>query len=275
MRLDYFTLLCPEPISLSIGTIKQPTLRSIGKLTFHKYCMYQVYLKLTPKDYYEIINKKQGEKVWQVLSDEQKQEISLFDVILVDDIVRYMYLEILNFFFIERVIFRDNVFLIIDTNDYDVLPEEIEITKDNIRGMITSNTILDVLDVLQQVCCIKSNDPMDEAKPKFKNAKAKRLYEKMLKAKDADNKKRELKDVLNLTLPNIISATAAKNSGLNIVNIWDATLFQLYDQFGKTQNDDAHYLNTVRVAVWGDEKDQFDPSLWYKNTYDKHTIKDS
>ena len=28
-------------------------------------------------------------------------------------------------------------------------------------------------------------------------------------------------------------------------------------------------MNTVRVAVWGDDKNQFDPSLWYKNNFDK------
>lgn len=271
MRLDYFTLLCPEPISLSIGTIKHPTLRDIGKLTFPKYCMYQVYLKLKPKEYYEVINKKNGEKYWKVLSDEQKKEITMYDVLLVEDIVRNMYLEIFNFFFIERIIFRDGIFIILDIDDYDTPSDDIEISKENFRGMINPDNLVNILDILQQVCCIKSNDPLDEPKPKFKNKKAKILYERMLKAKAEENKKKEVKDLFNLTLPNITSATAAKCPGLNIINIWDATLFQLYDQFGKVQNDDAHYLNTVRVAVWGDEKKQFDPSLWYKNTYDKHT----
>lgn len=91
----------------------------------------------------------------------------------------------------------------------------------------------------------------------------------MLKAKEKENKRKAQKDFYNMSLPNIISATAAKNPGLNIINIWDATLFQLYDQFEKAQNDDAHYMNSVRVAVWGDEKNQFDPSLWYKNNFDK------
>lgn len=271
MRLDYYTLLCPVPISLSIGTIKQPTLRDIGELTFPKYCMYQVYLKLTPKEYYEVVNKENGRKYWEVLSDEQKKEITIYDVILLEDIVKKMYLEIFNFFFMERIIFRDDIFLIIDTNDYDTPSEDLEINKENFRGMITPTNIIDILDILQQVCCIKSNNPLDEPKPKFKNKKARILYERMLKAQADDNKKKEVKDLFNLTLPNITSATAAKCHGLNIINIWDATLFQLYDQFGKVQNDDAHYLNTVRVAVWGDEKKQFDPSLWYKNTYDKHT----
>ena len=143
------------------------------------------------------------------------------------------------------------------------------LNKQNVKGMINPMTLADVLDILQQVCCIKSNDPLDDPKPKFKNEKARRLYERMLKANKKENKRKAQKDFYNMSLPNIISATAAKNPGLNIINIWDATLFQLYDQFEKAQNDDAHYMNSVRVAVWGDEKNQFDPSLWYKNNFDK------
>ena len=82
MKLDYFTLLCPEPISLSIGTLRQPTLRDIGKLTYPKFGMYQVYLKLTPKDYYTLLCGDKGAEYWNMLSDEQKSDISIYDIIL-------------------------------------------------------------------------------------------------------------------------------------------------------------------------------------------------
>lgn len=274
MKLDYFTLLCPEPISLSIGTIRQPTLREIGKLSFQRFGMFQVYLKLTPNDYYEYINKEHGELYWKTLDQEQKKEISLYDVILKEELLKYAYVDVLNFFFVERVIFRDNLFLIVNTDDYITPSDELELSKENVRGVINPISLSEVLDIIQQVCCIKSNDPLDEPTPKFKNEKAKRLYERMLKAKEEQKNRKMKKDFINLSLPNIISATAAKTPGLNILNIWDATLFQLYDQFEKIQNDDAHYLNSVRVAVWGDEKNQFDPSLWYKNNFDKQPIQD-
>lgn len=274
MKLDYFTLLCPEPISLSIGTIRQPTLRQIGKLSFPKFGMFQVYLKLTPNDYYEFINKDHGEKYWNTLDEEQKKEITLYDLIMSEEHLKQAYVEVLNFFFVERVIFRDNLFLVVDTDDYLTPSEEIELSKDNVKGVINPITLIEVLDIIQQVCCIKSTDPLDEPMPKFKNAKAKKLYERMLKAKEEQKKASMKKEYINLTLPNIISATAAKTPGLNILNIWDATLFQLYDQFEKVQNDDAHYMNTVRVAVWGDEKNQFDPSLWYKNNFEKQPVLD-
>ena len=275
MRLDYYTLLCPEPIQLSIGNIKHPTLRRIGKLTFQQFGMYQVYLKLTPKDYYKYLANDKLKKEWENLSDNVKANVELYDLVMIDESVMRQYEEIFNFFFIERVVFIDDMFLIVDTDDYEIPKEDLDFDELTVIGVINQSTFLDVLDILQQVCCIKSDDPLDETKPKFKNAKAKKLYERMLKAKEQEEKKKEAKDAINLSLPNIISATASKNAGLNIINIWDATLFQLYDQFGKVQNDDIHYMNAVRVAVWGDEKNQFDPSLWYKNNYDKLSIKNS
>ena len=275
MRLDYFTLLSPKPISLSIGTIKQPTLNDIGDLTFEKFRIYQVYLKLTPSDYYTKINVEDGKIQWDTLSDELKNDCSIYDVLLIQKDVQQVYLDLLNFFFKERVVFMDNLFVLIKTDDYLTPPDELEINDDDICGVIHSENFLDVLDILQQVCCIKSDDPLDVVKPKFKNAKAKMLYDKMLKAREAEKKKEDMKNLYNFTLPNIISATAAKTPGLNIINIWDATLFQLYDQFGKIQNDDVHYINSVRVAVWGDEKNQFDPALWYKNNFNKQSLKDA
>lgn len=269
MKLDYFTLLCPEPISLSIGTIKQPTLRDIGKITFTKFSIYQVYLRLTPREYYTLLGKEQDVSYWDMIPDEQRKEITLYDIIMMDNSLMLTYLEILNFFFVEKVVFRDNLFWIINMDANEELPDDISLDDDNIKGVINPVTFLDVLDILRQICCISSDDPLDTPKPKFKNKKAERLYEKMLKAREQENKKRAQKDFYNFSLPNIISATAAKNPGLNIINIWDTTLFQLYDQFGKAQNDDVHYMNTVRVAVWGDDKNQFDPSLWYKNNFDK------
>lgn len=272
MNLDYYTLLCPVPISLSIGTIRQPTLREIGEITFFRFGMYQVYIKLTPKEYYTVLNTEKGEKFWNLLTEEQRENITLYDVILFEKSVLKVYLDIFNFFFVERVIFRDNLFFIIKTDDYSIEDKDIKLTENNVCGVITPNNILEILDIIQQICCIKSNDPLDEQKPKFKNEKAKRLYERMLKAKEKQNNRRMKKEYYNLTLPNIISATAYKVHGLNILNIWDATLFQVYDQFEKAQNDDAHYMNCVRVAVWGDEKNQFDPSLWYKNNFDKQNL---
>ena len=270
MTLDYYTLLCPEPISLSIGTIKHPFLRDIGKLGYKRFMMYQVYLKLTPREYYTKLNTEHGEQYWDVLTDGEKEEISLFDVIIFEKSLQNIYTDILNFFFIERVVYNEGMFILINTDDYDTPFSEMEISDEMISGVITNETLEIILDIFQQLCCIKSKDPLDDPKPVFKNEKARRMYEKIQKANEQKTQRKVKEEYYNLLLPNIISSVATKCPGLNIVNIWDSTLFQLYDQFDKTRNDDTHYMNCVRVAVWGDEKNQFDPTLWYKNNFDKH-----
>lgn len=267
MNLDYYTLLSPEPIRLSVGSIKSPTLREIGDITFRQFGIYQVYLKLTPKDYYNEINKEKL-PYWESLTDEQRSEMTMWEVVMLEPDVVPGYLRMFNFFFLERVIFREGVFLVIDTDDYKTPDDELEINKDNLRGILHHDLFTDVLDVIQQVCCMKSKKPVNIKDIKFKNDKTRRMYERMLKAKEEKDRIEAKKNAKDFAIPNVISSVAAKSNNLNIINIWDATLFQLFDQFNKLRSNDVHYINEVRVSVWGDEKKQFDPALWYKNQFD-------
>lgn len=268
MKLDYFTLLSPEPIRLSVGSIKSPTLREIGRISFKRFGIYQIYLKLTPKDYYHELN---SEKLpyWESLSDEQRDSITMWELITLEPDVVPGYLEMLNFFFVERVIFREGVFMVVDTDDYKTPDDELDINNNNLRGMLHHNFFLEVLDIIQQICCLKSGKKaVDINSLNFKTGKARRLYERMLKAKEEQSRIEAKKNAKDFAIPNVISSVAAKSNNLNIINIWDATLFQLFDQFNKLRSSDVHYINEVRVSVWGDEKKQFDPALWYKNQFD-------
>lgn len=118
---------------------------------------------------------------------------------------------------------------------------------------------------MQQICCIYSEDE-DIKNLKFKNALAKKMYEKMLKAK---KKAQENKKVdINLSLPNIISSISNKHPSINYINVWDLTVFQLMDAFNRVQTNTMYEIDSTRVSVWGDEKKTFDFTLWYKNNYD-------
>ena len=65
-----------------------------------------------------------------------------------------------------------------------------------------------------------------------------------------------------LDIANIISSLSSHHSTLNIVNIWDITVYQLYDQFCKTQINDSYRLLSSRVAFWGDKENKFDTTMW-------------
>ena len=265
MKLDYYTLLCPEPIPLSVGTIKQPTLRDIGILTFEKFNIFELYLTIKPREYCQITDNMRIREFWKIIDEDQQNELTMYDIALLDEYARMAYQDIFNFFFVEDVVFNKGVFLVLYKNDgIESLSDE-----SNIRGIISPTNFFEIINIIKQVCCIDIDEIFEEKKPKFKNAKAKKLYDKMLKATQAQKEKQMKKDAINLTLPNIISATANKCFGLNIINIWDATLFQLYDQFNKAYLNDTHYINSVHIAVWGDEKNEFDSSLWYTNTFNQ------
>lgn len=266
MRLDYGTQLSPVPITLSIGVLRKPTLLEISQLTFDKFTYYEFLIKMTPEIYYTELQKDNGGKeYWESLTEEQRESITLYNLILQDEQLCTIYTEILNFFFVESVIFQEGYFIL--------LKQEVEniddISTEDIQGAISEELLPKVFELIQQICCIyNKEDDIDEAK--YKNNLAKKLMERMKKAaKQNSNKSDSKKSDLNLTIPNIISSICNKHSSLNYTNIWNLTIFQLLDAFNRTQVNTMYNIDSTRVSVWGDEKKTFDATLWYKNEYDK------
>ena len=263
IKLDYGALLCPEPITLSIGTLRNPKLREIGKLSFEKFGYYEFLLKLTPELYFTKIKGNDESFTQDSFAGRKKAEVTLYDILLEDGTLCEMYTEMFNFFFIEQVLFREGFFIL--------LKEEIQngddIEADNIRGVITEDTMSQVLGLIQQICCIYDEEEQTE-EIQFKNNLAKRLFEKMQKAKQKKNESK--KTDVNFSLPNIISALSNKHPSISPVNVWDLTVFQLLDSFNRLQANALYDIDSVRVSVWGDEKNAFDASRWYRNEYEKN-----
>lgn len=265
MRLDYGTQLSPVPITLSIGTLRKPTLKEISQITFDRFSFYEFFLKLSPETYYTKLQKENdGEAYWDSLTEEEQDKITIYNIIEEDDKIRSTYVEIFNFFFVETVIYQEGFFILLKENVAIDNPDKI--SKEQVRGVIAKNNFSQVISLLQQICCI-CNDEESLDDMKFKNNLARKLMEKMLKAKKKEQETK--KSDLNLTIPNIISSLANKHPSLNYVNIWDLTIFQLLDAFNRTRANSMYDIDSTRVSVWGDEKKTFDVSLWYENNYDK------
>lgn len=265
MRLDYGTQLSPVPITLSIGTLRKPTLKEISQITFDRFSFYEFFLKLSPEIYYTKFKKDDnGEAYWNSLTEEEQDKITIYNIIEEDEKIRSTYVEIFNFFFVETVIYQEGFFILLKENTAIDNPDKIK--REQVRGAIAKDNFSQVMSLLQQICCIyNEEESLDDMK--FKNNLARKLMEKMLKAKKKEQETK--KSDLNLTIPNIISSLANKHPSLNYVNIWDLTIFQLLDAFNRTQANSMYDIDSTRVSVWGDEKKTFDVSLWYKNNYDK------
>ena len=259
MHLEYGTLISAHPIKLSIGTIKKPTLDEISQLSFGTFSFFELLMDITPRKYYVMILKDTVHEAWDSLSEDQQESVTMYDMIQLDEELRELYTNLFRFFFVERVIFESGYFLILE-DDYEL---GTPITDAAVRGIIYEKNFAQVLEVLQQICGIQKKE--ESAEPKFKNKKAREIYEKIQKGQEKAAKKHDI----NLSIPNIISAVACKHPSLNLTNIWNLTIFQLLDSFNRLQSNAIYDIDSARVSTWGDEKKTFDIALWYKNYFDK------
>lgn len=226
-------------------------------MSFEKYCYYELFLKMTPQVFYTDIMGEEGKEHWSSLTAEEQDNENIYNILLTNKQLQNIYVEIFNFFFVETVIFKEDLFVLLKNGDDGLRAE-------NVSGVIHADTFDSVLYIIQQICGIDDKKSSEELK--FKNNTAKKLYDKILKAQNEQERKKK-KDA-NLTIPNIISAVSAKHPSLNYSNIWDLTMFQLLDSFNRLQVNEMYNIAAVGVSVWGDEKKKFDAALWYKNHYD-------
>ncbi len=262
MKIDYGTLLCGLPIELTIGaSIVQPHLYEIAKIGFETFYHYEALISLTPKEYYTTIMGENGKQIWDKLDNDSRDNLQIYDVVEKEEWLQQSYTLVFNFFFDTPVkyyvIDNDGYFMFVKDTNIDV--DQLDIDKD-VYGAISRGSFSSVLGLIRQVCCME--DEYDDEEPKFKNEKAKQIYYELKKAKDGMKKAK--KSDPNLSLPNIISAVSNTHPTINPLNVWNLTVFQLLDSFTRLQSNKIYDINATSVSVWGDEKKQFDFSLWYK-----------
>lgn len=262
MKLDYGTQLSPTPIKLSIGTLKKPKLIEISEIGFDRFSVFESFSKMTPERFYTVVKGDKGKEVWDSMSDDDREKLTMHSMIKENDSLQQIYTALFDFFFIESVIYKEGYFILLT----DYISSDDNISEEHIRGVINEQSFSQILELIQQICCIYEKEE-DINTLKFKNNIARRMYEKMLKAQKAE--KAQKKADPNLSLPNIISAVSNRHPTINPICVWDLTLFQLYDAFSRLQVNVAHNISSTRVSVWGDEKNTFNIALWYKNEYDK------
>ncbi len=271
MKLDYFSLISPLPFYVNgVGSIKSPTLREISKINYYTYQIYLSNLLLDPGSYYEMIDKTEGAYLcnfteqekdtilrirseYMNLDEKSKEDISIYNIMVFDKFLIDSLLCTLNFFFEDEIIYdtKNRVFILFNGT-----------VDDNNRktptGMIHENNYNEIIDIiLQRVNVDKKKD--EHKNLKVKNKTAERLLKKMKKAKKEAEKKEDKK----MEIGNLISSISAHSKTLNILNIWDLTIFQLYDQFTRMRYEDSYVMNSTSVSVWGDKENKFDDTIWF------------
>lgn len=127
--------------------------------------------------------------------------------------------------------------------------------------VLTLDEFRDVRSIILQLCCVE--DSVTPPK-KFRNEKARKIYEliQARKAEQAKAAKKSKKENPDTALPNLISAFCANSQSYNLLNVWDLTIYQFYDQYHRLDTKIQLDVFGLRWAAWG--KKDFDFSLWHK-----------
>lgn len=272
MKLDYYTLLSPTPVTLSnIGHVKSPTLLEISQVTYSVYNTYINLLLMTidkyytmiykNKDYFNMHSDEEKEIILKVkaqydsYTDEQKSKLSFYNIFIYDSVFCNMMQKLFDFFFVESIIYDINTSSFVIQQNYNITNTA---PQSNIVGIINEKNYDVIVDVILQLNKIERNIIEDKT-VKVKNKIAQQLLNKMKNAIQVTQKKEDKK----LELANLISALASHSMSLNMSNIWNLTIYQLYDQFERQQIEDSYRSSLRSVSMWGDKDNKFDNTLWF------------
>lgn len=172
----------------------------------------------------------------------------LFEMLISNEDLAGMLETVFNFFIKENVTYspQSNCFLV----SGDSTP----------TGFITKEIFPQICDLICQRNYIKSNRREDLSQ--IKNKKALDIMKKLQKGRKSAAK--QSKEDKNMELGNILSAVANKSQSLNILNIWDLTVFQVWDCFARLSSNSIYEIQSMSVAAWGNKDNTFDASAWFK-----------
>ena len=250
---DDFDYLCNEPFFIpNIGTIINPTLRDIRRLTHRVFTLYVNICAISVTDYLEQCNLKEQ---YDNLSQEEKDKNNLYTLLLYTNIK--LLFGLIGFFIKENVEFRkDDISFHVYTEETD---SDGNANKQEI-GIINADNFDTFRNEVLKILGLKQ---IETKKPKYKTERARLLAEKIAKAKSQLPK--ATKQDENMAFDNLIKKYCTHNKvGINILNVWDMTFYQFNTMFSEynvgRQMDfnDAMASNTFSYK----ESSDYKPMLW-------------
>lgn len=245
MEIEYFDLLSPTPVHLEgVGNFVSPKLRDIAVVGYNNYRYFINIIMMSVKEYFTMLGLKDK---YENLADDEKFSYSIFELLTANEQTRAMLEKSLGFFLYGTLSYSaDGNCFLTKLNDTET-------------GKIDRKTFPRVRNLIARLNYVKAE------KEDSGIAKSKKALEIMKKLQKGRSKNKEhTKADANLELGNIISAVANKHNSLNIVNIWDLTVFQIWDCFARLSTNDIYNIQSMGVATWGDESKTFDSTTWFK-----------
>lgn len=231
MEISKLDLLHKEPIFLfGIGHLKVPTLNDIR----HAGKSYDTYMGMLNIEDLDL-----ADKIGVPLNGRDR-----FHYIIQIPDLRAFYEELFRFFFLEDLVFQP-------VGSMWILMGE--------KGCVGTINEENFPDVVNAILICNHLEPKKATPMKFFNEKARRIYEKIQSGKKA---MQASKHSSGTSIADLVSAVAANSPSYNLFNIWDLTIYQLYDQFAQLNQRIGFDISSMRWAAYSTEK--FDLSGWYR-----------
>jgi len=113
---------------------------------------------------------------------------------------------------------------------------------------LNQDNYLDFVNVIKKINGLK----LENKKETYADEKAKQIAERMKKARE---KREKNNNDESITLDNIISSVASKHPSYNLFNIWDLTVYQLYDQYKRLNMIDQYHVHISAMIQGAEIKD--------------------
>lgn len=246
MKLSYEDLISGDDIYVKdIGHLKPPKLKDllptkgIGMWTYN---MYVNILAWQKEDFLNTIRATMDKRGDMLDND----KLSVFDVMTLVSMSRELLQKALEFFIREDVIWAEESRSFITKTD------------DEIIGSISRDNFDEVRNMLLQLNYIglgKEAKPIRHSSKEAENAWLRaQQYLKQESLKKSEDK--------TMSLGNIISKLCAASPSYNLLNVYELTIFQLYDQFFQCGYLRAMNLNEMAFSNHGGK--DFDLQAWIK-----------
>lgn len=168
------------------------------------------------------------------LPESIKDYNELFEIICKYHDIRNEFINACSFFIVEKPNYYS------DYESFAIGLDGYYISKDN---------YLDFVNVIKKINGLKITENENET---YADDKAKQIAERM---KQGREKREKISKDEGITLDNIISSVASKHPSYNLFNIWDLTVYQLYDQYKRLNMIDQYHVHTSAMVQGAEIKD--------------------
>ena len=251
MKLEYLDLLSGEPIFINnIGRVRSPIVREIKSVGGIGQERYSLYLNIFAWDKNQIIDNLKNLPIRGIKAlSKVPEKFNNFDIMILIPQMKKLLAEAMAFFIVERIKWEEQSLSFVVFNEHN---KEI--------GRIDRNNFDVLCEVVLKVNYVGVNKDKkinNESGSKTALSRWEKAQEFLQKQNKSSNEDEEY------SLGNIISKLCVVHQSYNLFNVYELTIFQLYDQFFQYCYLHATDLNERIFSIHGGEN--FKGNEWLKN----------